>query len=479
MIKKNLVRIGLIFALSATAITACKTPSEVSKNSSSLKMPASYGASSDSNSVAAINWRDHFTDPNLVALIDSALKNNQELNIVLQEMNIAKYEVRAKKGEILPSAGIKAGGGFEKSGEYTRNGAVEKNLPVHDGKAFPDPVGDLQVGFQAAWEVDVWRKLRNSRDAAMKRYLATEAGKNFMVTRLVAEIASSYYELMALDNKLEILNQNIAIQQSALDMVRIQKMGGEVTELAVKKFEAEVYKNQSHLYYIHQQIVETENKINYLVGRFPQPVSRNSANFQNLKPDTVFIGMSSQLMKYRPDIRQAELNLASTRFDVRAAKAEFYPALRITGGVGYQSFNAKYFITSPQSLMYSVVGDLVAPLINRNAIKARFYTANAKQVQAIYSYEKTILTAFTEVVNRVAKIENLNRSYELKSQQVEALNNSIAISMSLFTSGNAEYMEVLMTQRDAIEAKMELIEIKQEQLSNAVNMYQALGGGWK
>lgn len=477
---KNKVIAKLVIAVGLTAgiISGCATPSEVSKTQSDLVAPKQFGNVSDSTNTKAIEWKKHFSDPNLIALIDSALYNNQELNIMLQEMNIAKYEIRGRKGDIFPSAELQVGAGVDKAGEFTRNGAVEKNLPVHDGQAFPEAVPDFLVGINASWEVDIWRKLRNSRDAAIKHYLATEAGKNFMITKLVSEIASSYYELMALDNKLEILNQNIEIQKNALDIVRLQKIGGEVTELAVKKFEAEVLKNQSKLYFIHQQIIEMENRINFLVGRYPQPVSRSSATFQTLTPDTVFIGFPSQLLQNRPDIIQSEMNLAAARLDVKVTKAEFYPSLRIRGGIGYNAFNPKYLVTTPQSLMYNVLGDLVTPLINRNAIKAKFYTANAKQVQAIYQYEQTLLNAFVEVTNRVSKIENLKRSYELKVQQVDALTNSVTISTSLFTSGNAEYMEVLMTQRDAVEAKMELIEIKQEQLTNWVNMYQALGGGW-
>ena len=275
------------------------------------------------------------------------------------------------------------------------------------------------------------------------------------------------------------MKQNLEIQKNALEIVKLQKVAGEVTELAVKKFEAEVYKNQSHLFYIQQQIVEVENRINFLVGRFPQPVQRNSAAFQQMVPDTIYNGIPSQLLQNRPDIREAELNLTASKLDVKVARANFYPSLRITAGVGYQAFNVKYLITSPQSLLYNIAGDLVAPLINRNALKAKYASANAKQIQAVYKYEQTILNSYIEVTNRVTKVQNLKNSYELKQKQVDALTQSITISTNLFKSAKADYMEVLMTQRDAIEAKFDLVEIKQEQLYNMVSVYQALGGGWR
>lgn len=477
---RNKIGSWLIIAVLTIGVTACKDLKLAFKTENKTTPETYLGvAAKDSANTADIKWKDFFKDQNLVALIDTALKNNQELNITMQEINVAKAEVRAKKGEFLPSAGVRVGAGVEKVGEYTRDGAVEKNLPIHDGKAFPEPLGDLMVGVNASWEIDIWRKLRNGRDAAASRYLASVEGKNFMVTNLVAEISESYYELMAYDNKLEILKQNLEIQKNALEIVKLQKTAGEVTELAVKKFEAEVYKNQSHLFYIQQQIVEAENRINFLVGRFPQPVQRNSAAFQQMVPDTIYSGIPSQLLQNRPDIRQAELDLAASKLDVKVARAQFYPSLRITAGVGYQAFNVKYLITSPQSLLYNIAGDLIAPLINRNALKAKYASANAKQFQSVYKYEQTILNAYIEVTNRVTKVQNLKSSYDQKQKQVDAMNQSITISTNLFKSAKADYMEVLMTQRDAIEAKFDLIEIKQEQLSNMVSVYQSLGGGWR
>lgn len=469
----------LIIAGLAVTIAGCKDLKLVTKTENTYT-PANYqGSQQDTLNSAKTQWNQFFKDPHLISLIDTALKNNQELNIMMQEITIAKAEVRAKKGEFLPSANLQVGAGVDKVGRYTRNGALEANNLVAPGKEFPDPMSDLFVGVNASWEIDIWRKLRNSRDAAANRYLASLEGKNFMVTHLVSEIANSYYELVALDNKLEILNQTIEIQSNALQIVKMQKVAGMVSELAVKKFEAEVLKNQSHVYYIRQSIIEAENKINFLVGRFPQPVERNSKNFTDLVPDTIYSGIPSQLLQNRPDIRKAELELIATKFDLKAARADFYPSLKLTAGAGFNAFNVQYFIKAPQSLIYNIAGDLIAPLINRNAIKAKYFSANAKQIQAAYNYEKSILNGYIEVTNSLSKISNLKKSYDLKIQQVQALTQSITISTNLFSNARADYMEVLMTQRDAVESKFELIEMKQQQLESWISMYQALGGGWK
>lgn len=458
------------------ACTAC-LPS-LTKKEASKQVPASFASSSDTTNSAKVKWKDFFTDPNLRVLIDTALMNNQELNIVQQEIVQSQNEVRARKGQYLPFLSVGAGAGLDKQGRYTRLGSVDDQLEIKDGQKFPDPLTDFMLSANVSWELDVWKRLRNSKKSAMLRYLASTEGRNFMVTLLIAEIADSYYELMALDNQLDILQKYIDIQNNALDMVRLQKDAAKVTELAVRRFEAEVLKNQSRLYDIKQQITITENHINFLVGRFPQPIARNSQVFIDMIPNSIQAGIPSQLLTNRPDIRRAEQQMAAAKLDIKIAKANFYPNFTISAGAGYQAFNPKYLINSPQSVLYYLGGQLVAPLINRNSIKAEYSSANARQIQSVYNFQRAILNAHIEVANQLSNINNLENSYSLKNKQVQTLVRSIEISTGLFNSARADYMEVLLTQRDALEARFELVEIKKRQMSATVNIYQALGGGW-
>jgi outer membrane protein, multidrug efflux system len=462
----------------AFTFSAC-APSLVNKTADISAVPQRYTTLQDTTNTAKIQWKDYFHDPYLNALIDTALSNNQELNITLQEIVVANNEVRARKGEYLPFVGVKGGAGVEKVGRYTSQGANDANTEIKPGTEFPEPLPDYMVGVVATWELDIWRKLRNAKKSALLQYLSTVEGKNFMVTNLIAEIANSYYELLALDNQLVNVRTNINILNDALVIVKLQKESARVTELAVRRFEAEVLKNESQQYYIQQHIVETENHINFLVGRYPQPVQRDYLTFNDLVPHTIQAGIPAQLLANRPDIRQAEMKLAAAKLDVQVAKARFYPSVGISAGIGFQAFNPSYLIRTPESLLYSLTGDLTAPLINRNAIKASYYSANAQQIQAVYSYEQTILNAYVEVSNQLSMITNLERSYDLKSRQVQALTESIDIANVLFRSARADYMEVLLTQREALESKFELIETKKQQMNAVVNMYQALGGGWK
>jgi NodT family efflux transporter outer membrane factor (OMF) lipoprotein len=475
--RKRLIHQCLGLACLSLFYTACTTPALVQKTVKKT-VPARYNHSQDLTNTSNVKWKEFFTDPNLSTLIDTALRNNQELNITLQEIEITRSEIRARKGEYLPFIGLRGAAGVDKVGRYTNIGASEATTDIAPEKPTPDPLPDFLLGVFASWEVDIWHKLRNAKGAAVSRYLSSVEGKNFTVTNLVAEIATSYYQLLALDNQLDIVKQNIEIQTNALEIVRLQKESARVTELAVRRFEAQVLNTRSIQYNIEQQITETENRINFLVGRYPQPVLRDARAFTKLVPAAIHAGIPSQLLSNRPDIRQAELELAAARLDVKAAKANFYPSVRITTAIGLDAFNPSYLLKTPESILYSLAGDLVAPLINRNAIKATYYSANAKQIQAVYNYERTILNAYIEVANQLAKISNMEKSYDLKAQEVQSLAQSVTISNNLFRSARADYMEVLLTQRDALESKFELVETKLQQMNAMVNIYRALGGGW-
>ena len=481
---KNRIKIFKYSGIICISLLAACSVKPLVKKTENTSTPTSYNTKDSTNvkdstnTAMKLKWNEYFTDSNLVALIDTALVRNQELNIMLQEIRIAKYEIKARKGAYLPFVDAGVGAGFEKVGQYTSQGASDATNNITPGKKVPVNLPNYTFGAMASWEVDIWKKLRNAKKSAVYSFLATDLGRKFMVTRLVAEIANSYYELMSLDNQLSILQANIQIQQNALEMVKLEKQSARVTELAVRRFEAEVAKNQSRQFFIMQQITETQNRINFLVGRFPQPIKRNSAQFINLKLDSIYTGIPSQLLENRPDIKQAENRLSATKIDVKVAKAQFYPTFMISAGLGYAAFNPQYLVTSPQSIIYSLGGQLVGPVINRNAIKANYWSANARQVQAVYDYERTILNAYIEVANQQANISNLQKSYSYQSMQVDALVGSIDISTGLFRNARADYMEVLLTQRDALEARFELIETKKKQMNAKVNIYQALGGGW-
>ncbi len=468
-------RAALVLALFASTTAGCanRLLDQPAAPDADRDVPAAYVTTPAGPTISAQqHWNEFFADPHLRALIETALANNQELNIALQEIIVAKNEAAGLKGEYLPRLDAHAGAGIEKVGSRTSQGVSDEAHGV------PANLPNFRFGLTASWEIDAWGKLRSAAKAAGMRYAATVEGKNFIITEIIAEIADSYYELVALDLQVEVLQTNIELQERALEVVRLQKEAGRATELAVRKFQAEVLKNQGRKFELEQARVETENRINVLVGRYPQPVARSSQMFDAELPESVSAGLPSELLDNRPDVRQAQMMLEASKLDVKVAKARFYPALSIEANAGYEAFNARHLVDTPESMVYNLAGNLTAPLLNRKAIKAEYRMANAMQIQAVLHFEKTLLSAFTEVANQLSMVHNANRQLERIREQVEALEEANEVSNVLYRSARADYMEVLMTRRDALDAEMDLIESKKLRLQAMVRIYQALGGGW-
>jgi len=453
----------------------CKS-SKPLENNTIKTMPVSYNESKDTANAANINWKNYFTDPNLIELIDVGLKNNLDLSIAMQKMEASGAYVRSSKRAMLPNVNANVNYIGRRFGYYTMDDAGNRTTEIEPGKIIPTFLPDYYLGLQTTWEIDVWGKLRNKKKAAFARYLSSVEGKNLITTNLIAELANAYYELLALDNELEIIRESIKLQQNAFDLVTVQKEAGVSNELQVQQFEAQLNNSKSMEFETLQNITEVENQINYLLNRYPQTIKRENADFNKpliIIPNT---GLPTDLLKNRPDLKQAEYDLLASKADLKVAKAAFYPSLNITGMLGFQGYKVAFL---PQSLAYTAAGGLIAPLLNRSAIKAEFKSANAAQQEALFNYQKVILNGYTEVYNELAKIRNLEKIQEYKSNQVDALSKAINASDVLFKTGRANYIEVLLTQQSALESRIELINVKQRQYNAFVNIYKALGGGWR
>jgi len=462
-------------ALFVTMSTGCvpKPPKGLARPPSRAVPDTFAGQGADTQNSGLIAWRDFFQDTHLVALVDAALKQNQELNLAIQETVVANAEAMARRGEYLPKVGFGVGPGVERVGKFTSQGQSDERSEIGP------TLQRHEFGLYASWEIDVWGRLRNLANAASRRYLASIEGRNFMVTRLVADISSKYYELLALDRQLQVVTDNIALQERSLDLARAQFQAGRATSAAPARFEATLRAMQASRFTIQQRIVETENELNFLAGRFPQPVERAHTEFLNLQPAAMAVGVPAELLANRPDVRQAELELAAAGLDVKAARAAFYPSLGIESVVGFQSYDVTKLVNTPDSMLFGLFGRAFAPLLNRKGIQADYYSANSREMQAVLRYERAVLVAFVEVSNRVSLTRNLKSSYGLKQQQVDRLAQSADMSTELFNLNRAEYLEVLTARRELLEAQQELVEIKQRQMAATVTLYQALGGGWR
>lgn len=442
-------------------------------------MPDNYQGTHDSSSAALLPYRQYFSDPGLVALIDEGISNNLDAAMALKRVEAAQAGVRMAKGAMLPTVSANAAFWQRKFGLYTMDGAGNITTDMLPGQIVPIHLSDYYTGLLTAWEVDLWGKLRNRKKAALSRYLSGVEGRNLVITTVVAEIAAAYYDLLALDNQLDVIRETIVIQEKAVELAAFQKEKAAANELAVKQFRAQLLNSQALEHETLQLITETESTINVLLGRYPQPVARNKAEFKKPLAISPTVGVPADLMSNRPDIRQAELELMASKADLKAARAAFYPSLNITGSYGFQAFRTDLLFQSPQSIAYSLLGNLVAPLVNRSALKAEFRSANAAQQEALCKYQKTIINGYVEVYNEVARISNLQKIAGLKAQEAEVFSQTVETAGELFRKSRANYIEVLMTQKNALDSQLQLLETKKRQYRAVIGIYKALGGGWK
>ncbi|MDI3286825.1 TolC family protein [Polyangium sp. 15x6] len=470
----NTLRRSILLALALTAPLGCAyTEPKVPE----VELPASFDAKSAGPSVAGMKWQDYFADEKLNALIATALESNYDLRVALQRIEIARASIRQSTGAVLPQVSLGAGAGVRKFGLYTMDGAGNATTDITPGRRVPVHYPDFVIGLQASWEIDLWGKLRSMRSSARAQYLATIEGTNLVITILVSEVALAYFELLALDHRTDILAQTVARQTQSLEIMRLQKEAGRANELGVQQFEGQLASTEAMVAATLRQRKETENQINLLLGRVPQPIVRSKDLLLRDVAAGISLGIPSDLLENRPDIREAELQVQATKFDVEAARKAFYPSLTLSAGVGYQAFDPRFLFVTPESLVYSAVGGITAPLLNRSGLEAQLDTSKAMQVQAMYNYQGVILRAFVEVENALVAVERTSEVVAQKKRQKVAVSGTVDTADALFRAGKATYLDVLLAQQNTLEAELELIDALLEQRLAGIGLYRALGGG--
>jgi NodT family efflux transporter outer membrane factor (OMF) lipoprotein len=445
--------------------------------------PATYTANGDTTStIARIPVRTFFRDSLLLKLIDEALRENLDLKKAYQRVMISQAALRASKGAFIPTLNGVANAGQRRFGDYTMDGIgnYDTNFSenIGDDKRIPERLPDYYVGLQSTWEIDVWGKLRNAKRAAAARVLASEQGRRWLSTMVVTEVASLYYDLLSLDNEMAIVNKNLLLQERAVEVIKVQKMAGRANELGVRQLTAQVLNTQGLRSRLKQEIVEVENRLNFLLGRFPQPIERGNPIMEQQLPESLHVGVPAQMLTRRPDVQSAALSLEAARADVNAARAAFFPTIALSASVGLQSFDiTKLF--SAGSLAYSVLGGLTAPILNRHQISTQFRISTAAGYEAFYEYQQVSIGAYRDVMNNLARIDNYDSMSRYKTEELNDLNLAVQASNDLFATGFATYLEVIAAQRGALDAELMLAEVRRDQFKAVIDLYRSLGGGWE
>ena len=468
----------LIFLFTLTILlAACSINKQAQKVIAYKQLPASY-VNQANDSITKIKRKDYLNDRFLADLIDTAFVYNNDLQIAFQKIEMAKSNFQFYKGKLNPELNANLNGGVRKFGLYTMDGAGNSTTDITPNNRVPVNLPDIFAGFQANWEVDFRGKLSNQKKAAYAKLLSSEEGIKYIKINLVTEIAKWYYELIALDKELEIVNETINKQKEALAYVKAQKDAGKTNELAVLQFNGQLQSLLILELELQQQINKTENGLNYMIGRFPQKIERNKESLYQANA-ILNKGLPSDLLNYRPDIKAAELNLNAARLDVNAAKAAFLPSFNIVSSMGLQAFNSAYLLTTPESMAYNLLGGLAAPLINKSAIKANFNQANANEIEALSNYQQKIINGYVEVVNEFGELNNLSAITTIAKNKNEKNSLAVENALDLYKSARVPYLDVIIAQQNALQSNLELINIAKRKKITALNVYKSIGGGWE
>ncbi len=462
-----------------SAIQSC-VPKAADYSHYKRAMPAVFAENSDtSKSLEDLNFKAFISEKPLQNLIDSAILNNYDLKQVLTNIASVRADIMFATGVRKPFLALGPITSFRRFGIYTMDGSGNATTFIEGNKLIPVNLPDFWLGGTASWEADIWGKLSAKKKSAVMRLTATEEGRHLLLTDLVAQVASLYYEIQALDNQIGSIERTIFLQDNALEMAKIQKRAARATELGVTQFQAQLEHLKAEKYEAIQNRVDISNQINYLLGRYSKPIPRDTFDLDDRVPVDFPTGKPLDLLSNRPDIRAAEAMLHSTGFDVQAARKAFLPQLIFTGTLGMQAYRTGLLLHAPQSLAFGLFNGLLTPIANRSLLKADFQRASAAQLNALYNYQERTVAAFNEVSTLAQNLQNLKIMIQSRTEQAKVLTYSVEVANELFRTGKATYLEVLVAQQNELMAKLELADSQKRYRQARVNLYRALGGGWR
>jgi len=422
----------------------------------------------DSSSIAELSWREIFTDPILQGYIEKALQNNLDIRIAIQNYEAAEAYLKQSKAAYQPTVSIGPNYTFQTQSVNTQFGQIIGERRY---------VNQYDITASIGFEADIWGKLKAQEKAQLAAVWGTLAAHKAVKNDLIAALASSYFQLLTFDQQKRIISETITIRQSNLETTKALKEAGILTEVAVQQSEALVYNAQASLIDIETQIQILENTMSLLLAEPSQAINRSTLESQRI-PAEISVGYSASLLANRPDVMQAEYNLINTFELTNSAKAQFYPTFRITGSGGVQSVDIDHLF-SVNSLFASVVGGLAQPLLNRRQIRTNYDVSLANKEIAYLNFRKTVLSAGKEVSDAIRVFTVQDEFIDLKTKELTAYKNSVSFSQELVNYGMANYLEVLTANVNALNAELNISNAQYNKMKAAVDLYKALGGGWR
>jgi NodT family efflux transporter outer membrane factor (OMF) lipoprotein len=469
---KRVKNIILTFAL---AIGSVSCVSKLAYTEPELPLPEKfqYTATADTASIANLEWKQFFSDPILQGLIEKGIKNNYDLQIALKQVAASQEKLKQAKYMQYPDVGFGVSGQISKPSKNSMNG---QSLNLFLGQSH---VEDYNAAFNLSWEADIWGKIKNQQEVSRMQYLQTYEGSKAVQTQVVAAIAQGYYNLLMLDRQLNIAKSNLELSSNTLMITQKMWESGDNTSLGVQQAAAQKQATELLIAQLEQNIAIQENALSILVGELPNKVNRTIEMSDTSLPQNITAGLPAAMVSRRPDVRQQELVLLESNAMVGVAQANMYPALKITANGGVNSFKIDNWFQIPASLFGSVLGGITQPIFQKRQLKTDLAVAKIQREKNVLAFRQSVLNAVGEISDALVSNENLKVQEQKATEQTTTLKDGIKSAQLLYKGGSANYLEVITAQGNSLQAELNLASIKRKRLSSIVDLYRALGGGWK
>jgi multidrug efflux system outer membrane protein len=462
-------------ALMLLVLSACSVSKDVETPKPAL--PAEFrnvAAVGDTTSIADIQWKDFFADVTLQQLIDSAIAKNYDMQIAVKNIESSQLLFRRVKWDYVPALALNVTASSNRPSDNSVTG-----LSISQFGIGTSHVEDYSANLALSWEADIWGKIKNRQRAALAQYLQTAEAKKAIQTNIVASVSQGYYNLLMLDEQLNIAQRNVRLNDSTLRIIRLQYDAGQVTSLAVQQAEAQRQAAEQLVPQFEQNITIQENALSILAGQLPDKIARNAKLDDLTIPDNLSAGLPSAIVSRRPDVKSTELALTIANANVGITKAAMYPSLTITASGGVNSFKASNWFNLPASLFGTVAGGIVQPIFQKKQLRTNFEVAKVEREKTVLQFRQSVLNAVGEVSDALVKIEKLKQQQAIAANRVKTLQQATANANLLFKNGLANYLEVITAQGNVLQGELELATVKRTQLSAVAELYRSLGGGWK
>jgi outer membrane protein, multidrug efflux system len=411
------------------------------------------------------HWWQVYQDPVLTQLIHTALQQNYDVRIAATRVLEAQAQLGITRANQFPSASVGAGIFSQ------QNAKTSSVFPAYE-------VNAGQLNLSVIWNLDFWGKYRRQTEAARAELLASQWGRQAVISSLIANVATAYFQLRALDAELEIAKRTLGSRQQSLQLTRVLETHGSASDLDVSQSEQLVYTASETIPDLERQIQQQENLLSILLGQNPGSIPRGRALTEQPVPGSVPARLPSELLERRPDVREAEANVMAANAQIGVAKAAFFPSLSLTGTGGLESNVLHHFLQQP-SQTWSAGFNITQPIFEGGALRSQLRLARAQWQESVLSYEQTVQDALQQVSNGLVAYHKDREFREQQELLAQAAERSDRLSLVLYKQGGASYLQVLTNETNYFSAELNLVDAQLNERLALVQLYQSLGGGWQ